>query len=83
MSKPVVLNPENAAFVDDLVAAGRYASIDEAVVDGIRLLRLREERLSELRTAWVEGVESGAYEPVEDVLDALAVRYETRDAAGS
>ena len=83
MSKPVVLTPEHAAFVDDLVAAGRYASTDEVVVEGIRLLREREARLAELRTAWAEGVESGEYEPVEDALDALAARYEMKETAGS
>ncbi|WP_232630102.1 ribbon-helix-helix domain-containing protein [Methylobacterium sp. Leaf118] len=80
MSKPVVLTPENAAFVDDLVAAGRDASTDAAVLEGIRLVRLREARLVELRTAWAEGVESGHYEPVEDVLDA---RYGASETAGS
>ncbi len=83
MSKPVVLTPENAAFVDDLVAAGRYASTDEAVLEGIRLLRLREARLAELRTAWAEGAESGDYEPLDDAPDALAARYEARETAGS
>lgn len=83
MSKPVVLTPEHTAFVDDLVSAGRYASTEEAVVEGMRLLREREARLAELRTAWAEGVASGAYESVEDVLDAFAARYEVKETAGS
>lgn len=83
MSKPVVLTPENAVFVDDLVAAGRSASTDEAVLEGICLLRLREARLVELRTAWAEGVESGDHEPVEDGLDALDARYGASETAGS
>lgn len=83
MPKPVVLTPEHAAFVDDLVAAGRYPTTDAAVIEGMRLLKLREQRLAELRAAWIEGAESGDYEPVETALDALAARYDAREKAGS
>lgn len=67
MSKPVVLTPEHAAFVDDVVAVGRHASAYE---------------LATLRTAWAEGVESGGYEPVENALQALAARYEAWETTG-
>ena len=83
MSKPVILDPVDAAFVDDLVAAGRYPSADAAVVEGIRLLKVREERLGELREAWRDGGSSGEYEPVEAVLDEMAAHYGARAKAGA
>ncbi|KQQ25411.1 hypothetical protein ASF53_22295 [Methylobacterium sp. Leaf123] len=83
MSKPVILDPLHSAFVDGLVAAGRFPSPDAAVVEGIRLLKAREERLGELREAWRDGAESGGYEPVEIVLDELAADYSARAKAGT
>lgn len=83
MSKPVILDPEHSAFVDDLVAEGRYPSADAAVVEGIRLLKAREERLAALREAWRDGAASGAYEPVESFLDEMAADYGARAKAGA
>jgi putative addiction module CopG family antidote len=38
-----------AQFVIDQIGAGKYASEADVVVDGLRLLRDRERRLTELR----------------------------------
>ncbi|GJE59504.1 type II toxin-antitoxin system ParD family antitoxin [Methylobacterium trifolii] len=83
MAKPVRLDPAQAAFVEGLVADGRYPSADDAVTAGLRLLHAREARLSDLREAWREGVESGDYEPVDAVLDDLTDHYAARAKAGA
>jgi antitoxin ParD1/3/4 len=75
MSKHVVLDPPEATFVDGLVATGRFDTTDAAVKEALRLLHEREARLSELRDAWREGVESGGYEPADLVFDRLVRRY--------
>ncbi|TXM69755.1 type II toxin-antitoxin system ParD family antitoxin [Methylobacterium sp. WL120] len=83
MTKPIVLDPAEAAFVDGLVADGRYPSADRAVREGLRLLHAREARLSDLREAWNEGVASGDYEPIDALLDSLADDAATRVKAGA
>ncbi len=83
MTKPIVLDPAQAAFVDGVVADGRYPSADRAVTEGLRLLHAREARLSGLREAWNDGVASGDYEPIDAFLDALADDAATRAKVGA
>ena len=78
MSKPVQFEADQIAFLEGLVASGRYASTDDAVVQGLKLLQAREARLTELRQAWREGVNSGGYEPIDAVLDELTELYAGR-----
>ena len=51
-----VLGPSEAAYVDKLVASGRYASTDEVVREALQRLREDEEPsvhdLDGLRQAW-------------------------------
>ena len=82
MSKPVLLDPAQAAFVEGLVTTGRFPSTNDAVAAGLRLLHAREARLSELREAWREDVESGDYEPVDSFLDDLAAEFAMPIKAG-
>lgn len=72
MSKPIELDREQSAFVEELLATGRYASAGDVVHEGIALLHAREKRISELRDAWREGVASGDCEPIEGTLDDLS-----------
>lgn len=81
MSKPVQLAPEQVAFLESLVATGRYASTNEAVREGLRLLQAGEARLASLRDAWREGVASDDYEPLDAVLDDLSAHYASRVSA--
>jgi putative addiction module CopG family antidote len=57
----VTLPPELEAFIDDGVAAGRFATVGEAVREGLRLLeeceRQGESVLAELRQEVEVGVE--------------------------
>ena len=39
----VTLSPEHERFVNEKIAGGVYASVDEAVRDGLESLRWREE----------------------------------------
>jgi antitoxin ParD1/3/4 len=49
-----------AAFVEEKVAEGRYASASDVVRAGLRLLEDQETKLAALRVALVEGEASGA-----------------------
>ena len=81
MPKTVLLDPRQEALLDRLIAAGRYGSPEEAVAAGSALLLQQEDRLTRLREAWQEGVESGDYQPLDATLDALEARYAALEKA--
>lgn len=64
------------AFAKKLVASGRYASISEVLRDGLRLMEerevLRDWKLTELKKAIQEGLDSGEPEPWESSDDIKA-----------
>ena len=80
MSRPYVLSPADEAFAERLVASGRYASIDDVIQEGLRLLQEHENApaldIETLRRLWREGVESGNPIPADDVFDRLEEKYE-------
>lgn len=59
----VSLTPELEKLIRRKVATGRYASTSEVVREALRLLEQRDQgaanQLSELRTAWEEGIAGG------------------------
>ena len=63
MNMNVSLTDELANFVKAKVAAGRYTSSSEVVREALRLMEKVEqqeaEKLSFLRKAWQEGIDSG------------------------
>lgn len=75
MSSHVVLNQTEVAFVEGLVASGRFDTAAEAVREALGLLREREARFTALRDAWAEGCESQDWQSAETVFDGLARRY--------
>ncbi|MGH9763248.1 MAG: type II toxin-antitoxin system ParD family antitoxin [Blastocatellia bacterium] len=54
----VSLTPELEKLVSDQVKSGRYKSASEVVREGLRLIRLREEKLQVLRREIDNGVKS-------------------------
>lgn len=70
----IALGPHYEELVRRLVDAGRYASPDEVMKDGLRLLEEREARLGALRQHIADGLASGSPEP----MDMDAIRSEAR-----
>jgi antitoxin ParD1/3/4 len=81
MTKHYALSSADEAFAEKLVERGLYASVDDVVREGLRLLREQEEEpaldIETLRRLWREGVESGDPKPAEEVFDRLEAKYET------
>ena len=74
----VVLTPEIAAFVRDVVESGEYASSSEVIREALqdwnqkRLLQL--QNIDEVRRLWQEGIDSGAGQ----YTDIEAIKQEAR-----
>ena len=81
MRKAMSIQIEEAydSFIDKKVSEGRYASRDEVVEAGLRLLMEQDEELEAIRQALIEGEESG--EPVAFDFDAFVVRKRRRRGA--
>ena len=52
-----------SAFVDEQVREGRYSSASDVVCAALRLLEEQETKLAALRTALIEGEQSGPSTP--------------------
>ncbi|WP_036286492.1 type II toxin-antitoxin system ParD family antitoxin [Methylocystis sp. ATCC 49242] len=66
--------------VERLIASGRYASKDEILREGVRLLEERERKLEGLDAAIGRGLadtEAGRVSPASDVFDRLERKYRT------
>lgn len=78
MNMNVSLTDELANFVKAKVSAGRYTSSSEVVREALRLMEKVEqqeaEKLSYLREAWQEGIDSGDA----GELDFKALKQEAR-----
>ncbi len=59
----ISLGDHFAGFVERQVAHGRYGSVSEVVRAGLRLLEEHEARLAALRSALIEGEQSGPSTP--------------------
>jgi len=70
----VSLTPELEKLVNEEVKSGRYKSASEVVREGLRLIRLREEKLKALRLDIEEGIaelDRGEGIPAEKVFGEL------------
>jgi len=65
------LDEHYSAFIDGVIAAGRYRSASDVVRSALRLLEDRETQLRALREALAAGERSGASTPFDfnDFLD--------------
>lgn len=79
-SARIVLDDELGAFVDRQVREGNYASANDVVEAGLRLLREDDAKIEVLKAALIEGEESG--DPVEfdfdDFLKQMHAKYAPR-----
>ncbi|MGB3403913.1 MAG: type II toxin-antitoxin system ParD family antitoxin [Microcoleaceae cyanobacterium] len=71
---PITLPPELEQFIQNQVASGKYASVDEVFLAGIKLLEERERlyqgRFEELRREVMVGIEEAE---AGELLDTKAV----------
>ena len=78
MNMTVSLTDELASFVEAKVSAGRYTSSSEVVREALRLMEKLERheagKLSALRSAWQDGIDSGDA----GALDFVALKQEAR-----
>jgi antitoxin ParD1/3/4 len=76
MASSYTLGNHYETFVRDLLATGRYASASEVLRDGLRLLedreKQREAKLTALKDAIREGLDSGPTAPLD--FDAIKAR---------
>lgn len=82
-TRNVVLTDHQAAFVENLVANGRYQNASEVLREGLRLVETREAenaaKLARLRAAVQAGIddmEAGRFETFESP-EALATHLDT------
>jgi antitoxin ParD1/3/4 len=78
MSRTVDLGDQLENFVTGLVASGRYASEDQVLREGVRLILEREARLASLDEAIAKGVEAaetGNSKPASEVFARLEAKY--------
>ena len=77
--RSITLSPELAAAVDDVVAAGEYASASEVVRDALRQWKERRDlfgyTLDELRALVQEGIESGPAQDGPPIMERLRAKY--------
>jgi antitoxin ParD1/3/4 len=82
MASSYTLGSHYETFVRDLLATGRYASASEVMRDGLRLLedreKQREAKLTALREAIREGLESGPAAPLD--IDDIKARARAEQA---
>ena len=67
----VALGPHFDEFIQACIVSGRYNSVSEVVCAGLKLLEEDEVRLSAIRSALIEGEESGILEVPQEVIIAI------------
>ncbi|RWM92526.1 MAG: type II toxin-antitoxin system ParD family antitoxin [Mesorhizobium sp.] len=77
--RSITLSPELAAAVDDVVAAGEYASASEVIRDALRQWKDRRDlhgyTVEELRTLVQEGIDSGPALDGRPIMERLRAKY--------
>ncbi|MBZ9763577.1 MULTISPECIES: type II toxin-antitoxin system ParD family antitoxin [unclassified Mesorhizobium] len=77
--RSITLSPELAAAVDNVVAAGEYASASEVIRDALRQWKERRDLLGytveELRELVQEGIDSGPALDGPPLMERLRAKY--------
>ncbi|KUM24068.1 addiction module antitoxin [Mesorhizobium loti] len=77
--RSITLSPELAQAVDDVVAAGEYASASEVIRDALRQWKDRRDLLGytveELRELVQEGIDSGPAQDGPSIMERLRAKY--------
>ncbi|MER8519865.1 type II toxin-antitoxin system ParD family antitoxin [Mesorhizobium sp. M0644] len=77
--RSITLSPELAAAVDDVVAAGEYASASEVIRDALRQWKDRRDLLGytveELRKLVQEGIDGGPGLDGPPIMERLRAKY--------
>ncbi|WP_250888568.1 type II toxin-antitoxin system ParD family antitoxin [Mesorhizobium sp. dw_380] len=86
--RSITLSPELAQAVDDVVAAGEYASASEVIRDALRQWKDRRDLLGytveELRKLVQEGIDSGPAQEGPPIIERARARYlQMAEAKGS
>lgn len=73
------LSDRQEAYAQELVASGRYGSVEEVVQEALQRLREDDQPtvhdIDGLRQAWQDGVDSGDYKPADETFDRLEAKY--------
>lgn len=77
----VTLDDHATAFLEGQVAAGHFASMDEALTAAVRLLETRDKALVELRAEIEAGFDSG--DPVDFEPGRLLAEFKAERAANA
>ena len=80
------LNSQLETMVDELVESGRFASREEVLLEGVRLLGERERLLAKLDERLAQGladVKAGRSEDAEIVFERLIAKYEAKASAAA
>ena len=86
MSMHVALSPELEKLVKDEIKSGQYKSADEVVREGLRLVRLRRQKLAALRRhiqIGIDQIERGEfreYASVDELFDDIEAGATRRTA---
>ena len=77
--RSITLSPELAQVVDDVVAAGEYASASEVIRDALRQWKDRRDlhgyTVEELRKLVQEGIDSGPGQDGQLIMERLRAKY--------
>lgn len=76
------LSSEESQFIDGLVATGRFATADDVVREGLRMLINREQLRAEVQVG-LDELNAGRRIPADEVFADLYARNDRRMAQGS
>lgn len=67
----VSIGPRWESFVESIVAEGRYASADAVMLEGLRLVEEREQKMKALRETIEDAIALGGSHSAEDVMERI------------